>query len=331
MNIKRALIVLMTLMFLPALVLADDVPDVPAITPAPGTANIAVAVWFDDENDELPVDITLKCTTGDYDGSPVTLDPASQDPDPLIKTFVIDNIPESEVGNVCTVKQTPVDGYETKAECFAVEYSGDGNPEPDMDCYDPEKEKFRLSFCQFDDVNSGEVGYCELTNEVLPVDVEVTKIWDVSGFGGANYDRYADITIGCDSEIEGGYEKGNKWYISFDLYDDEYVDEEGDDVGMATVTAMVYPEFYETHKDPLKQKSTECWAGEPDVDSAVEVDSDCGSKAAPGMSVTAGNGDSCTITNTLFFEGIPTLNQYGMALMALLMLGVGFVGFRRFV
>ena len=39
---------------------------------------------------------------------------------------------------------------------------------------------------------------------------------------------------------------------------------------------------------------------------------------------------SCTFTNTVFFEGIPTLNQYGMALLALLMLGMGMVGFRRF-
>jgi len=38
----------------------------------------------------------------------------------------------------------------------------------------------------------------------------------------------------------------------------------------------------------------------------------------------------CTATGTQFFEGIPTLSQYGMALMALLMLGVGFIGFRRF-
>jgi hypothetical protein len=32
----------------------------------------------------------------------------------------------------------------------------------------------------------------------------------------------------------------------------------------------------------------------------------------------------------VFFEGIPTLNQYGLALLALLMLGVGAVGLRRF-
>jgi hypothetical protein len=30
-------------------------------------------------------------------------------------------------------------------------------------------------------------------------------------------------------------------------------------------------------------------------------------------------------------EGIPTLNQNGMALLALLMPGVGAIGFRRFV
>jgi hypothetical protein len=33
----------------------------------------------------------------------------------------------------------------------------------------------------------------------------------------------------------------------------------------------------------------------------------------------------------MFIEGIPMLSQYGLAAMAPLMLGVGFVGFRRFV
>jgi hypothetical protein len=44
-----------------------------------------------------------------------------------------------------------------------------------------------------------------------------------------------------------------------------------------------------------------------------------------------GGSESCTFTNTIFFEGIPTLNQYGLALLALLMLGIGAVGLRRFV
>jgi hypothetical protein len=73
---------------------------------------------------------------------------------------------------------------------------------------------------------------------------------------------------------------------------------------------------------------THCTATEFPFDSAVESDGGCQS------GVTFAVGDSakgCTIVNSVFFEGIPTLSQYGLAIMALLMLGVGFVGFRRFV
>jgi hypothetical protein len=57
----------------------------------------------------------------------------------------------------------------------------------------------------------------------------------------------------------------------------------------------------------------------------VESTNDCGSRP-----IAAGSSSSCTFVNTVFFEGIPTLSQYGLALLALLMLGVGLVGFRRF-
>jgi hypothetical protein len=59
-------------------------------------------------------------------------------------------------------------------------------------------------------------------------------------------------------------------------------------------------------------------------DSAVEVDNGCGQ-----FEVSVNNGHECTITNTVFFEGIPTLNQYGLALLALLMLGAGWIAYRR--
>jgi len=35
------------------------------------------------------------------------------------------------------------------------------------------------------------------------------------------------------------------------------------------------------------------------------------------MVVEAAGSNGCEITNTVFFEGIPTLSQYGLALMAL--------------
>ena len=69
-----------------------------------------------------------------------------------------------------------------------------------------------------------------------------------------------------------------------------------------------------------------CHASESVQDSGVEATNDCGARY-----INAGGSDSCTFVNTVFFEGIPTLSQYGLAIMALLMLGMGFVGMRRFV
>ena len=93
-------------------------------------------------------------------------------------------------------------------------------------------------------------------------------------------------------------------------------------IGNGTVSVQVTPAF----------PSTSCYATEGVIDSAVEqVNLGCGDAQNPGMTITAGQGDSCEFVNTVFFEGIPTLSQWGMALMALLMLSVGFIGFRRFV
>jgi hypothetical protein len=46
--------------------------------------------------------------------------------------------------------------------------------------------------------------------------------------------------------------------------------------------------------------------------------------------VTLGQDNSCTIYNTRLYEGIPTLSQYGLGILALVMLGMGFVAFRRY-
>ena len=67
-------------------------------------------------------------------------------------------------------------------------------------------------------------------------------------------------------------------------------------------------------------------AEESITQSGVESEDNCG-----GRSIEAGGSSSCTFVNTVFFEAIPTLSQYGLALLALLMLGIGAVGFRRFV
>ena len=72
--------------------------------------------------------------------------------------------------------------------------------------------------------------------------------------------------------------------------------------------------------------SSVCTVTEMQLESAAEGDdSDCAN-----LPIAISQGNSCTIYNTVFFEGIPTLNRYGMLLLALLMLGVGVIGFRRF-
>jgi hypothetical protein len=91
-----------------------------------------------------------------------------------------------------------------------------------------------------------------------------------------------------------------------------------------TGSADIARQFY---ADPAND--TDCTATLSGLASAIEQDGPCTVEdIAVGDATSA---DECTITATVFFEGIPTLSQYGLAIMALLMLGIGFVGFRRFV
>ncbi len=79
---------------------------------------------------------------------------------------------------------------------------------------------------------------------------------------------------------------------------------------------------------------------EGDSDDYITSDWECDDAAqstvAPGgtleiMPADANSDITCTVTNTFaFFEGIPTFSQFGRAIMALLVLTVGLVGFRRF-
>ena len=39
----------------------------------------------------------------------------------------------------------------------------------------------------------------------------------------------------------------------------------------------------------------------------------------------------CTITSSLFFEGIPSMSTYGKAFLVLLLLSFGFIGIRRVI
>lgn len=156
--------------------------------------------------------------------------------------------------------------------------------------------------------NAFELNECDIINQALPTTFTVTTDWTVINDGGDAVNQVAGITIVCNAEIEGGVldlDSGD-W-----VYQDTLV---GDDF----VTVLV-----DTAID-----GTECRAWDDVVDSAVDKS---GSTCIGDFPLGPNSPNSCGFVYTVFFEGIPTLSQYGLAIMALLMLGVGFVGFRRFV
>ncbi len=145
---------------------------------------------------------------------------------------------------------------------------------------------------------------CEITNTADPATFTVTKNWAIHNLAGDEVVEVAAVTIYCSNKIKGGFYNGQRWTLSDTLHGDG-----------ASLTATI----------STKTGPTQCSASERQVQTGVETEDDCGTRT-----ITAGGSSSCTITNTVFFEGIPTLNQYGLAIMALLMLGLGMVGFRRF-
>lgn len=157
--------------------------------------------------------------------------------------------------------------------------------------------------CHFENVVGGEF-QCAIVNTPDPVDVVIEKVWIIEGSGGGGVDTSYELKLFCDAEIVGGYHCGSGTWCEFHSGDDSDV-----------FTSQVIPEY----------ENSQCWVEETVFDSSVEIDNGC-----RNLVVSAGQGDSCVITNTVFFEGIPTLDQYGKALLVLLMLGMGIVGFRRF-
>lgn len=156
--------------------------------------------------------------------------------------------------------------------------------------------------CLFESIDSGEYS-CAITNNADPASFTVTKEWIVSGAVGVEVIEEASVTIYCNNEIAGGFYNGSEYQYNSLLSGD------GD--------------FVEVSVDTTTQ-SAQCRAVENVVQSGVESDDDCGQRTIP-----AGGASSCTITNTVFFEGIPTLGQFGKIFMILLLLGVGLVTYRR--
>jgi hypothetical protein len=304
----------------------NSVDQILSVRPPEGTAVIAIQKLFADRNAETGVELTLQCSSGTYGPKQVTAypDPVPPPRGQIEHIFVISEIPLADGnGATCSVIETPVHGYSTEYKCPQSENmsASDASCNVAYSGIVPDDN----TACQWSDVQIGDSNNCLIVNTPEPVEIKVTKVWDFSGAPGSEINLDTEINITCNAYISGSTACcGNLFTIQKPLQEPDYQD------GIATVTVSVYPSWYSASELEAGDGNF-CFAEETGVSSAVEVDnSECGDREQPGMEVTAGSSDGCTIYNTLFFEGIPTLNQWGMAMMALLMLGLGMVGFRRF-
>jgi uncharacterized repeat protein (TIGR01451 family) len=147
---------------------------------------------------------------------------------------------------------------------------------------------------------------CVVNNTAQDARFTANMMWEIYNEGGDVVDETLLVTITCDAEIT-----GSNGTVSVDKRMASRVLGDGDAlwVDVSTLTGPA-----------------NCSATQESPASGVESSDDC-----YDHTLTAGGSSSCTFYNTVFFEGIPTLSQYGLAILALLMLGVGMVGFRRFV
>ena len=157
------------------------------------------------------------------------------------------------------------------------------------------------------DTTTARMNTCAIAAEPMRSEFTVTKEWLFAGNAASDIDQSASIHVYCSPAAnDTGASFGQEdWDLNLD----------GDSV--TTVGFYASPNGGAT-----------CYAVESGLDSSVESDQGC----AAGTHFDVGDAPKgCTITNTVFFEGIPTLSQWGLALLALLTLGIGMVGVRRLV
>ena len=139
-----------------------------------------------------------------------------------------------------------------------------------------------------------------LSNTLNESEVDVTKVW-IDENPEFNASNIAEAVWSC-SNVAQGNDGGSLGFFG----------------NPDTSAFYVYPDW---------EDGTVCTVSEVSVpDGGVEVDdSDCQS-----IVLFPGDTGACTIYNTRLYEGIPTLSQYSLVLLSMLMLGIGLIAFRRY-
>lgn len=266
------------------------------VAPGPTRTTFTVNKAFSDGNSVAAVTIHIQCFTGVPLNQSQTRE--ADNNGEFEVEFVVEQYDQGELD--CDIWEEEVPGY--SAEYTAFSAFGDATNDADG--------------CHFDNIDNSNLAEedpqnsCDIVNTPDPVEVVVNKVWVIEGSGGDLLDPTYKLVLHCDDEIVDGYEtQSGDWKKT--LYNSD-----SNGTSNQSYSAFVIPDW---------DGGTDCWVDETIYDSSVDSSDYC-----DNLHVVIGEGDSCTITNTVFYEGIPTLSQYGMAILALLMLGVGLVGFRRF-
>ena len=264
------------------------------------TATFNVTKDFTDDN-QTPVEVKLSCNAGlPLEQSFVLTDDASPAPNFSSVTFVVTDFTDGAMD--CTVTETPIDNYSASYESGGDSQNDNGTPEAPA--------------CRFFSVGLGDANSCAITNTPDPVDFYVDVTWEISDD--------ADVGVGDGTMLEVSCTDGQTANLPAgpdDLTDSGNVGGETCVTVDGVETCTDDPVIYDVAPG---ESCTAMLSGYDDV-TAV-------SPSSCTVDFTVDGGDeSCSFTATAFFEGIPTMSQWGMVLMALLMLGVGYVGMRRFI
>lgn len=190
----------------------------------------------------------------------------------------------------CEVSEEPIDNYTAEYECF----SEDGT------CTVSE------NGCLFTGVKTGQNDICVVRNYPDPVEITVEAEWVYDEEDIIALDPVVIILECRDVSSGDGTWDGSDmtWHWLFS---------DGSDPQVA-------------HVAPLPE-STECRTVVRSPNSAIESTGNC----QDWVPVYRGDPPlTCLVTNTLFFKGVPTLSQYGLMLIAALMLLTGMAATRRF-
>ncbi len=269
------------------------------VAPPAARATFSVTKDFSDNN-TAEVQVQISCNTGLPLEQSFTISDSQSEPggsfvpsQPGVN-FVVTDYADGAMD--CTITETPVSGYTPLYQASGSSTAVDDDPDNPG--------------CNFSSINHGDANSCIVGNTLDPVAFTITKEWEFRD-GQADFPEMVYIDITCEN-------------LRFTPFTDvEPVGEFRVELNTAfpSVTA---PPIFPNFTTPL----TRCNAIETDLPSGTESDQGC----AEWQEVTIGGGPiSCTITNTAFYEGIPTLSQYGLAILVLLTLGIGMVGMRRMI